>query len=295
MGRDKAQLLVEGRPMAARVASALADAGAAEVVAVGGDRDALEAMGLRVVDDDEPGGGPLPATLTALRRASHDVVAVLSCDLLHPSAEAVTALVSALIAGGPSVLGAVPLADGHHQWTHAVWRQEALVPLHAAQASGARSLRRATVGLPLATVADLDPRALEDADTPTDLGRGGTVGAPSTGSLRPMDVPEIDVTELAARRAAGAPLIDVREVAEFADAHVPGAHLIPLGEVAQRIDEVSRDETVYVICARGARSARAVEHYRSQGIDAVNVAGGTRAWMDAGHPTDQVGRGAGGE
>jgi rhodanese-related sulfurtransferase len=109
-----------------------------------------------------------------------------------------------------------------------------------------------------------------------------------------MDVPEIDVAELAARRAEGAPLIDVREDHEFAGAHVPGAHLIPLGEVVDRIAEVPRDQTVYVICARGARSAKAVEHYRAQGIDAVNVAGGTLAWIDAGQPVDQLASGAGG-
>lgn len=101
-----------------------------------------------------------------------------------------------------------------------------------------------------------------------------------------MDTPEIGVAELAARRAAGAPLIDVREADEYAEAHVAGAHHIPLGEVAERIAEVPTEGTVYVICARGGRSAKAVEHYRAQGIDAVNVAGGTFGWIDAGQPVD---------
>lgn len=81
-------------------------------------------------------------------------------------------------------------------------------------------------------------------------------------------------------------MIDVRERHEFAAARVPGALLIPLGEVVERIDEVPADGTVYVICARGGRSARAVEHFRAQGIDAVNVAGGTLGWIDAGLPVD---------
>jgi rhodanese-related sulfurtransferase len=51
---------------------------------------------------------------------------------------------------------------------------------------------------------------------------------------------------------------------------------------------------VYVICAVGARSAKAVGHLRGEGIDAVNVAGGTRAWIDAGQPTDRAGHGPGG-
>lgn len=100
------------------------------------------------------------------------------------------------------------------------------------------------------------------------------------------EIPEIDVTELAARRAEGAALIDVREDDEYAAARVPGARHIPLGEVVERIDEVPTDGTVYVICARGSRSAKAAEHYRSLGIDAVNVAGGTLSWIDAGLPID---------
>jgi rhodanese-related sulfurtransferase len=109
-----------------------------------------------------------------------------------------------------------------------------------------------------------------------------------------VDIPEIDVAELAAQREGGAPLIDVREPLEFAEAHVPGAHLIPLGEVVERTAEVPPEGTVYVICARGGRSAKAVEHYRAQGIDAVNVAGGTLAWIDAGLPIDRAGSEAGG-
>ena len=101
-----------------------------------------------------------------------------------------------------------------------------------------------------------------------------------------MDVPEIDIVKLSEIREQGVPLIDVREDDEYTDAHVPGAHHIPLGQVPDRVAEVPTDATVYVICARGGRSAKAVEHYRSLGIDAVNVAGGTLAWIDAGLPTD---------
>ncbi len=99
-----------------------------------------------------------------------------------------------------------------------------------------------------------------------------------------MDVPEIDIAELARQRATGAHLIDVREPHEYTEAHVPGARLVPLGTVPDQLEVVPRDGTVYIICARGARSRRAAEFYRTQGIDAVNVAGGTLAWVDAGQP-----------
>ncbi|HZM32098.1 MAG TPA: rhodanese-like domain-containing protein [Acidimicrobiales bacterium] len=99
-----------------------------------------------------------------------------------------------------------------------------------------------------------------------------------------MDVPEIDVAGLARAREGGAALIDVREPDEYTAAHVPGATLVPLATVPDRLADVPTDGTVYVICAKGARSLRAAEFYRAQGIDAVNVAGGTNAWVDAGLP-----------
>jgi molybdopterin-guanine dinucleotide biosynthesis protein A/rhodanese-related sulfurtransferase len=294
MGADKALLPVDGTPMAARVATALRQAGAREVFAVGGDAAALAEHGLTVVPDDHPGDGPFPATLTALRHASADLVAVLSCDLLRPAPAAVHALLDALAAAPADALGAVPLADGHHQWTHGLWRRAALAPLEAAYAGGARSLRRAAAGLPLCEVDHLDPEQTADADTPADLAAASAAPVAVAGSLPPMDIPEIDVAELDGLRAEGAPLIDVREEDEFASAHVPGARLIPLGEVPGRVGEIPTDRTVYVICARGGRSGRAVEHFRARGIDAVNVAGGTQAWIDAGLPTDPAGRAAGG-
>jgi rhodanese-related sulfurtransferase len=99
------------------------------------------------------------------------------------------------------------------------------------------------------------------------------------------EVPEVDVAELARLRAQGAALIDVREPDEYEAGHVPGAQHIPLGTVVDRLDEVPQvDGQIYVICAKGGRSHRAAEFYRSKGIDAVNVAGGTTAWIEAGEP-----------
>lgn len=99
-----------------------------------------------------------------------------------------------------------------------------------------------------------------------------------------MDVPEIDVQALAERQADGAPVFDVRQPDEYHEVHVPGAVLVPLGEVPARLGEFPTDVAVYVICRSGARSARAVEHLRGNGVDATNVAGGTLAWLEAGLP-----------
>jgi rhodanese-related sulfurtransferase len=99
-----------------------------------------------------------------------------------------------------------------------------------------------------------------------------------------VDVPQIEVSELASRQAAGAALIDVRQPFEYDEAHVPGAVLIPLDELVERVDEVPESREVLLICATGSRSNAAGEWLLRQGIDAVNVAGGVMAWMDQGAP-----------
>ena len=101
-----------------------------------------------------------------------------------------------------------------------------------------------------------------------------------------MDVPEIDIDELARLRDAGVVLVDVREPDEFEQFHGPGATLIPLADVPERIEEIPDDQRVYVICGSGGRSARAVDFLNRQGRDTVNVAGGSKAWLEAGHPVE---------
>ncbi|MFL6206245.1 MAG: molybdenum cofactor guanylyltransferase [Acidimicrobiales bacterium] len=169
MGRDKATLLVDGEAMAARVARALHEAGAAAVVAIGGDPQQLGSLGLDVIPDDEPGGGPLPATITALRHGPGDVVVVLACDLVHPSADAVRLLVDRLRSSGPSTDAAVPVVAGVHQWTHVAWRRRAVHPLEAARDAGTRSLRGSAGHLTIRAVDDLGAADVADADDPFDL------------------------------------------------------------------------------------------------------------------------------
>jgi rhodanese-related sulfurtransferase len=101
--------------------------------------------------------------------------------------------------------------------------------------------------------------------------------------------PQVDVGELALRVAGGAPLIDVREPDEYAEVHATGARLVPLGTVVESFDVLQRElaagQPWFVICRSGGRSLRATTWLREQGVDAVNVAGGTDAWVAAGLPT----------
>ncbi len=96
----------------------------------------------------------------------------------------------------------------------------------------------------------------------------------------------IDIATLADKLEAGQPVFDVRQPDEYEEAHAPGVRLVPLDEVPDRVSEFPTEGEVYVICKSGGRSAKAVEFLREQGVDAVNVTGGTMAWIEAGHPVD---------
>jgi molybdopterin-guanine dinucleotide biosynthesis protein A len=92
---------------------------------------------------------------------------VAACDLVAPSAEAVTVTIRAL--GAPDDV-AVPLVDGRRQWMHAAWRTGAVAPLAAAFAAGERAVHAAVAAAGLRVVdVSLPAAAVADADTPADL------------------------------------------------------------------------------------------------------------------------------
>ena len=93
-------------------------------------------------------------------------------------------------------------------------------------------------------------------------------------TITPADVIEAD----------DAYILDVREPDEVAQARVDGAQHIPLGSLVERIDELPRDRTIYVMCHVGGRSAQATQYLEGQGFDAVNISGGIVAWYRAGLP-----------
>src|SRR5207245_2511038 len=61
-------------------------------------------------------------------------------------------------------------------------------------------------------------------------------------------------------------VLDVREQFEYEIARIQSAQLIPLGELADRVGEVSREKSIVVMCKTGARSASAATFLRQQGF-----------------------------
>lgn len=96
-------------------------------------------------------------------------------------------------------------------------------------------------------------------------------------------VPEISVEELKSRldRADTIVLIDVREPFEFDIARIPGAKLIPLGELPSRMSELDSADEIVIHCKSGQRSAQAVRQLQAAGFEKLhNVAGGILAWSE---------------
>ena len=109
-----------------------------------------------------------------------------------------------------------------------------------------------------------------------------------------MTIPEVSVSDAAARVRDGAFLLDVRNDDEWAAGHSPDAHYVTLQQVPTRAGEVPNDRAVMVVCRAGGRSAQATEWLVANGYDAHNVLGGMQAWAAAGLPvvTDDGGPGA---
>lgn len=99
-----------------------------------------------------------------------------------------------------------------------------------------------------------------------------------------MSIREITVDDLDEAITSGARVIDVRETDEYVDGHVPGAVHVALGTVADHVESFRGHGPAYVVCRSGGRSMRACEFLHDHGLDVVNVAGGTTAWVLSGRP-----------
>jgi rhodanese-related sulfurtransferase len=93
---------------------------------------------------------------------------------------------------------------------------------------------------------------------------------------------EVSIDQLQESLAEGAFLIDVREDSEYQSGHVPGAKHIPLGSLGERLNEIPKDQEIWVICQSGGRSMKAANALEDLGYSAVSVEGGTGAWIQAG-------------
>ena len=105
----------------------------------------------------------------------------------------------------------------------------------------------------------------------------------------PMErLPEVSVHEISRVVPSGnVVVLDVRESIEWETGHVPGAILISLGALRERIQELPVETGIAVICEAGVRSSSAASILQAEGFTEVsNVSEGTGGYRKAGLPLE---------
>lgn len=100
---------------------------------------------------------------------------------------------------------------------------------------------------------------------------------------------ECTVVEARQRQQRGGRLIDVREESEWRLGRAAGAQHLSKGVIERDIERVAPDKTAELIlyCGGGFRSALAADALQKMGYSNVlSMAGGWRAWVESGAPTD---------
>ncbi len=95
------------------------------------------------------------------------------------------------------------------------------------------------------------------------------------------------MAEAAAKREAGALILDVRSEAEWKAGHIPGSALISLPYLADWSREVPRRREVILVCANADQCTQAYAILRAAGIPALSrMTGGLEAWQATGYPVE---------
>ena len=144
MGQDKSLLRVDGRALTSVVGAALREAGATEVLAVGGDLQSLASLPEidRALEDEFPGEGPLGGIITALDAAANDFVVILACDTPRLDSATPKLLIEGL-STSPVNAVAYAVVEGRAQPLTAAWNRPVALP----------ALRRAVLPAPPLSVA----------------------------------------------------------------------------------------------------------------------------------------------
>lgn len=88
-------------------------------------------------------------------------------------------------------------------------------------------------------------------------------------------------------RQDGAFVLDVREPDEWQEKHIPGATLIPLGELAAHLDEVPKEQEILVVCRSGNRSQEGRDILLAAGFTKVtSMTGGINEWIAQGYEAE---------
>ncbi len=105
---------------------------------------------------------------------------------------------------------------------------------------------------------------------------------------RNVRIPEVDSQQAFEMYQRGAFILDVRQPEEWNEGHIPNATLIPLDQLAQRVNELPRDREIVVVCRSGNRSREGTLILLENGFKQVSsMAGGVLDWAEKGYPLVQ--------
>jgi len=156
MGRDKASMVVDGRPLGMRPVEALG-ALVVEVVIAG---RPVPGLAGRLVADTVAGAGPLAGVVAGLRAVRTPLAVAVACDM--PSlVPAVVELLLARLRGAPGLLAACCEGPRGIEPLPLALRSAAALPLEAALMRGERALRSALAGSALGVAGEPDWRPLD--------------------------------------------------------------------------------------------------------------------------------------
>lgn len=102
-----------------------------------------------------------------------------------------------------------------------------------------------------------------------------------------MNIEEITPQDAIAAVENGSVFIDVRESYELEEVSYGINHLhIPMGEIADRTEELPKDKTLIIGCRSGKRSMSVCTFLAMNGFENIkNLQGGILGWVDNGCPT----------
>jgi rhodanese-related sulfurtransferase len=79
-------------------------------------------------------------------------------------------------------------------------------------------------------------------------------------------------------------VLDVRTPEEWNEFHAPNTTLIPLDELASRVNELPKDQPIVVVCRSGNRSQTGRDILLQAGFNATSMNGGLNEWRASGYP-----------
>tara|TARA_Y100001970_G_scaffold3493_2_gene4019 strand:+ start:117 stop:650 length:534 start_codon:yes stop_codon:yes gene_type:complete len=165
MGTPKGEMNVLGRPLIETAIDALMEAGASEVMIVGGKPFELKAKDLRFIEDGYPGEGPLGGLVTGLLNARLDQAMVLSNDLMAID----ESTIRKILEYSQMADLAIPMAGGVPQVLTALWKVSCLKVLESAFKAGSRSLKSVLEDLDVLEILELDDAKFVNANTQSDI------------------------------------------------------------------------------------------------------------------------------